>query len=786
MQEFPSRRHHYLPAPGDPEAELVYAPASEELQFRDYWRMLRKRYRLILLMFVATICLGILITALSPRLYTSTVTLKIDLGAPPASGITEGAARYDDYYQTQIALLKSRALAAKVIKSLNLASHPNFVGAWDPISFVRSQVLRPLQLAVQHVSDFFASYQEPVPKRVGGSGRSASRPEYELGVHPNAINLYLSFLKVEPVRNTSLATMKFTTSNPRLSQEIAAAHADNFIRLNLETRFELTKEAREFLERKLAELKVKVEKSEEALQQFRQRHGVVSMEGSQNIIVERMVDLNRRLTEARARRIELESLTRITKDRNVESLSQVIGNNLILQLKGRLEEMEAEQAKLATIYKPDHPRLIELRQQINEARRRLKAEIGNVVRAVESDYASARAREAALQEEAARQQQSAMNLKEMEAQYTLVNGELEANRSLYGSVIKRLNERSIQSDSPVTTIQIVEPAETPLYPSFPQVPVNLLVSIAMGLIVGVGVALLAEHFDLTMRTPEDVWRATAVPTLGVVPHLKALARREYGVASFPKGPPLRRLAHRWEGGLPSSPALMVSHHPLSFLAESYRSIRTVLLLGRSGNSPRVVLVTSPHPGDGKTTITVNLGITLAQSGRSVVVIDADLRKGNCHSQLAVQNRHGLTHLLTDGLPLELCVQSTAVPGFNVITRGGIPPNPTDLLASSEMQETLATLRQRYDFVLIDTPPGLVISDAAVLSTLCDGVLVVVRNQNTTTDAACHTVEGLQAVGASILGIVINGINIKDAYYSDYRHYYSSYYASVKKDANRSG
>jgi polysaccharide biosynthesis transport protein len=784
VQEFPSRRHYYLPAPGDPEAELVYAPASEEPQLRDYWRMLRKRYRLILLVFVATICLGILITALSPRLYTSTVTLKIELGAPTVAGATEGTVRSEDYYQTQLALLKSRALAAKVIKSLDLTSHPNFVGARDPISFVRSQVLRPLQVAVQHVSNFF---QEPVPKRVGRSGGSASRPEYELGVPPHAINRYLSFLKAEPVRNTSLATMKFTTTDPRLSQEIAAAHADNFIRLNLETRFELTKEAREFLERKLAELKVKVEKSEEALHQFRQRHGVVSIEGSQNIIVDRMVDLNKRLTEARAKRIELESLTRIVKDKNVESLSQVIGNNLILQFKARLEEMEAEQAKLATVYKPDHPRLIELRQQINEARRRLRAEIGNVVRAVESDYASARAREVALQEEAARQHQSAMNLKEMEAQYTLVNGELEANRTLYDSVIKRLNERNIQSDSPVTTIQIVEPAETPLYPSFPQVPVNLMVSIAMGLIFGVGVAFLAEHFDSTMRTPEDVWRATAVPTLGVVPHLKALARREYGVASFPKGPPLRRLAHRWGGGgLPSSPALTVAQHPLSFLAESYRSIRTVLLLGRSDTSPRAIVVTSPHPGDGKTTITLNLGITLAQSGRSVVVIDADLRKGNCHSQLAVQNRYGLTHLLTDGLPLEVCVQSTAVPGFYVITRGGIPPNPTDLLASSEMQETLATLRERFDFVLIDSPPGLVISDTAVLSPLCDGVLVVVRNQNTTTDAARHVVEGLQAVGASILGIVINGINIKDAYYSDYRHYYSSYYAAAKKDANRSG
>jgi capsular exopolysaccharide synthesis family protein len=746
--------------------------------------MLAKHRRLILLMLLAGLCLGILVTALSPRLYTATVTLKIDSSAPSVTGAMEGLGPTDAYYQTQLALLKSRALAAKVIKALNLPSNPDFVSTRDPISQIRAQVMRPVQWAVTYVSDFMSSLQGTAPKHGGGSG---SRPEFELGVHPGDVSRYLSFLKVEPVRNTSLATVQFTTVSPRLSQQLAAAHAANFIRMNLETRFELTQEAREFLEKKLAELRGKVEKSEEALQRFRMRHGVVSMEGSQNIVVDRMVDLNKRLTEARAKRIELESLTRIIKDKNVESLSQVVGNSLILQLKGRLEDLEAEQARLATIFKADHPRLLELRQQINEARRRLKLEIGSVIRTVESDYSSARAREAALQQETERQQQAALNLKEMEVQYTLVQGELEANRTLYDNVVKRLNERSIASDSPVTTIQIVEPAETPLFPSSPQTQRNILLATTMGLFVGIGLAFLVEHFDSSMRTPEDVWHAMAVPTLGVVPHLNSLARREYGLGRFPAGSPLRRLAHRWAAaGQSVSPALMVAYHPLSVLAEAYRSIRTVLLLGQTENSPQVILITSAHPGEGKTTITLNLGITLAQSGRSVVVVDADLRQGNCHSHLAVQNRYGLTHFLNDSLPLDVCVQNTNVPGFSLLTRGGVPPNPTDLLASIKMQELLEALRQRFDFVLIDAPPTLAISDAAVLSVLCDGVLLVVRNQNTTMDAAHHVVERLRAVGASILGVVLNGINIRDPYYSDYRQYYSSYYSAAQKDQNRLG
>jgi capsular exopolysaccharide synthesis family protein len=228
---------------------------------------------------------------------------------------------------------------------------------------------------------------------------------------------------------------------------------------------------------------------------------------------------------------------------------------------------------------------------------------------------------------------------------------------------------------------------------------------------------------------------------------------------------------------------MVAYHPLSFLAESYRTIRTVLLHGQTESSPRVILVTSAHPGEGKTTVTLNLGISLAQSGRSVVVVDADLRQGNCHSHLAIQNRYGLTHFLTDDLPLDVCVQSTNVAGFSLISRGGVPPNPTDLLGSSKMQELLEDLRQRFDFVLIDTPPSLAISDAAVLSVLCDGVLLVVRNENTTTDAARHVIERLRVVGAPLLGVVLNGINIRDRYYSDYRQYYASYYSAAKKDHN---
>jgi succinoglycan biosynthesis transport protein ExoP len=784
VREFPVRRNERLPTLGDDEAELVYIPASEEPQLRDYWKMLRKRRRLVVLVLAAALGTGVLVTALTTPQYTAQVTLKIDATGPSVTGLGGDQAAGDaTYFQTQIALLKSRALAARVIKELSLESHPKFVYVPTIMDQLRRQVVGPLDSSLKRLSKRVAALSDSAPTPEAQPEAQRPPTKFEMGVDPGLTGRYLKLLDVKPMAGTSLATAMLTTVSPRLSQEMAAAHAANFIRMNLETRFDLTKEAREFLEKKLAELKVKVVKSEEALQRFRQKYGVVSMDGSQNIVVNRMVELNRRLTEAKAKRIELESLTRAVKDKNFEYLSQIIGNNQIIQLKGRLESLEAEQARLATVFKSDHPRLLELKQQINEARRRLRLEIGNVVRGVETDYAAARSQEAALQAEAERQQQAALDVKELAVEYTLLQGELDANRAIYDNVAKRLNETSISNDSPISNIQIIEQAERPSSPSSPNAVLNMMLASALGLFLGVGLAFLLEHFDSSMRTPEDVWRAVAVPTLGVVPHLRALARREYGFDRRLKGSPMRHLAHRWgASGQSASAQLMLVQHPLSFLAESYRTIRTTLLLGHAERSPRVILITSAHPGEGKTTITLNLGIALAQSGRSVVVVDADLRKGNCHSHLGLQNRRGLTHLLTDSLPLDICVQSTAVDRLSLLPRGGLPPNPTELLGSNEMQEMLAALRQRFDFVLVDTPPSMAISDAAVLSVLCDGVLLALRNQSTSTDAARHVVERLQAVGAQILGAVLNGINIQEPYYDDYRHSYSSYYAAAQKEA----
>lgn len=793
MQEL-SRRHSQPPAAiAEPQPEYVYDLASEAHPIRHYWKLLVKRRVLIMLVFLGVVAIGAIYTFRATPLYTANATLKIETQSPSVTGMVDmlsspaGDPGPYDFYQTQFALLASRPLAARVIRQEGLQSNPVFTGANSEkaglIEDLRSWCLEQGWAALMYIADLVGVKVADVGVTTTQADTPSSVAEGDEDLQRGLVDRYLGYLKVKPVRNTRLVQVAFSTPDPRLSQQLANVHATAFIHLNLATRFELTKEAREFLDRKLTELRAKVERAEDALNRFRQMHGVVSLERGENLVVERMMEVNRRLTEASTRRIELESLYRMIKNKNFQYLSQVINSGMIQQLKGRLDTLEAERARLSTLFTPDHPRVLELSQQIAEAQRRLNIEIGNVVRGVESDYAAARTKEEALQLESERQQKAALNLKGLGAEYTVLQGEVDASRSIYDGVLRRINETNVSKDTPLSNIQITESAELPLAPSSPQVRRNLLFASVLGLFLGVSLAFVLELLDSTVRTPDDVWRAVAVPTLGVVPHLNSLRSRIYGYNRLPVSSPLSRLSHPRVTESETFPLeLMVAHHPLSLISEAYRTLRTVLLLTPAEKPPQVILLTSAHPGDGKTSTTLNLAITLAQAGRRVVVVDGDMRKGNSHRLLHLKNHPGLTDVVSGAVALEDSVQQTAVAGLSFIPRGPVPADPSHLLGSSAMKAVVETLRQRFDFVLIDTPPAIVVSDAAVLSVLCDGVLLVLRGQRTTSEAARRVIERLEGVGARILGAVLNAVDLGDPDYADYRSYYTSYYATAQADS----
>jgi len=796
MKEISPWRIQRIDDPKDPRAEYDYTSAAEqEAHLRDYWKIVVKRRRLLALVLVVVFGIGSYFTLSATALYTATSILKIEPQNPAVTGIQEIVNNViedsTNYYGTQFAVLKSRRLAAKVVADLKLDSNDDFTKFSIVSSSIKSRILGNLQYVISLMGSLVpvAPKDTEKPKSTAQTVKGeldAAQPPLDEKIY-RWVGRYLGLLTVNPVKGTRLVEVEFATPNAALSQRLANAHARAFILMNMETRQELTKEARQFLDAKNAELKKAVEAAEEKLNQFRQAHGVVSMDKGENIVVERLVELNRKLTDARAQRLEAESLKKTVENKPVLYLSQVITQGLVPALRANLQNLETERVRLSSTFKPDHPRMLELSQQIIEARRSLNAEIASMVKGIEENYGAARAKEQTLQAEAEKQQQMALNLKQVGVEFAVLEEEVKVNRALYESVLNRLHSTSVSNDLAISNMQVLQAAEKPDFPSSPNIPFDLGLCAFLGLFLGLGLIFGLEYLDSAVSTPQHVWRAVALTTFGVVPDLNSLKpfmlrySRLPGVGLLSRLTPLRLPP-------PSGPPheLIVEHHPLSIVTEAYRTIRTALLFSQAEKPPQVILLTSPSPGEGKTVTTLNLAIALAQDGYKVLVIDADLRKGCCHTRLGMKNHKGLSNVLTGQLTLEEGIRSTSVSGLSLLSRGVCPPNPGDLLGSNKMRQLLTTLRESFDLILIDSAPAIAVSDAAVTSIMCDGVILVFHGTKTTTASARQAIECLDAVRAPILGAVLNGINLKNPDYAYYRHYYNSDYTLARNGEEHGG
>ncbi|MDZ4347396.1 MAG: polysaccharide biosynthesis tyrosine autokinase [Candidatus Binatia bacterium] len=789
MREISSRRIQPQALLEPTEAEYVYPSTAEETHLRDYWKIVVKRRWLIIFVFLALVALGGYFSFTATPLYKSTSIIKIEPQIPTVTGVgemvrlSEGGGKYD-YYETQFALLESRTLAARIITDLALDRDKSFTAAWvitaNPIKRVGSWIFGKLGIVVSLVKQF-QSADEPADPPTAQLPRETAQ-KYGVvnnspAVAPALIGLYQSLFEVKPIKSTRLVEISFATPNPGLSRILADSHAKAFIQMNRDNRFDLSKEAREFLDVKNEELKKKLEQSEDALNRYRQEHGVVSMDKGENIVVERLVAMNQQLTVARGQRLEAESLYRVVENKSTQYLAQVLSQGLIPAHRSNLLALENEKVKLSTVFKPDHPRIMELTQQMTESRRALNTEINNVVRGIQENFFATRAKEQAIQAEAQKQQQTALNLKQVGVEFAVLEEEVKVNRAVYESVLRRLSETSVSNDLAISNMQITQHAERSKNPSEPDIALNLALSAVLGLIMGVGLVFLLEYLDSSVSTPKHVWRAVALTTFGVVPELNSLKPLMLPHNSHPSG--AGRLSRLTPPRLPppSGPAaeIVVAYHPLSIVAEAYRIIRTAVLFSQAEKPPQVILLTSPSPSEGKTLTTVNLAIALAQDGHKVMVIDGDLRKGCCHTRLGMKNHRGLSNVLTGQATLEESIQPTSVSGLSLLSHGVCPPNPSDLLGSNKMRQLLATLRESFDFILIDSAPVIALSDTAVTSIMCDGVILVFHGTKTTAASARQAIECLDAVRAPILGAVLNAIDLKNPDYAYYRRYYGSDY-----------
>jgi succinoglycan biosynthesis transport protein ExoP len=746
---------HYA---GPPQPEM-FGPDQSGPDLRDYIRVLHRHLRLILSLFLgALLVTGLVVLTMTP-IYTAKSTILVEQQSPQVLNIQalvsqSGNSEQHDYFKTQQEILKSRSLAAQVIRETGLDRNPQF--------------------SAKGASEgFFGAIAAQIKSALNGVYRgSADRRSSEaLGVAPALIDEYLLLLTVKPEIGTKLFEVGFSLPDPALAARVANAHVHTYIQRGMEIHSQASEAARQFLEKKLVELKERVEKSEAALNDYRRERGIVSftLDDKGTIMNQRLTELNKALTKAETDRIEFQSQNELIKHREYAGLPAVVNSPLIQQLKAQRDVIAGQYASMAARFKPDYPPLMELKAKLDDTNNQIAGEIQHVVQGVEGNYQAAQTRENDLRSQVETEKTKALAMNDASLQDAVLAREVDANRELYKSVLERMKEIGVAGDVPTSNVSIIDRATPPEHPSSPRKLLDMAAAATIALFLGVAVAFVLDHLDDGLHNPEEAEVYLGLASLGTVPDFLTLEGPEDAAAKAL--PVMMEPAVLEDSSDANGKEIAVQTNRFSPAGESYRAIRTAILLSRAAEPPKTILFASGTKSEGKTVTAVNIAMAFAQMGGRVLLIDGDLRRARCHEVLGVHNLIGLTEVLVGQKQISDVIRVLGANGLSFLSAGSVPPNPTELLASSRMQEVLAELTTQYDSVIIDSPPVMPVSDSVVLSRMVDGVVVVV-GPRTPKQLVRHACARLGQVGAKVLGVVLNRVNLRSPDYYHYHRYYA--------------
>jgi capsular exopolysaccharide synthesis family protein len=581
-------------------------------------------------------------------------------------------------------------------------------------------------------------------------------------------------LRLSVVPKTRIIEIRYSSADPQLAAKVVNTLVNVYIEQNFKTKFDSAMQTSDWLSKQLSDLQLKVETSQEKLVRYQREHGILGIDEKQNIVTAKLDELNRELTSAEADRIQKESRYRLTQSGNPELISGIDSNSLLGRLRQQESDLRTQIAQAEVQLGPAHPRIRELSSQLAQVQTGLKGEIEKLAGRIKTEFLAASQREKMLRAAMEEQKQQANKLNESAIEYSLLKRDVDTNRQLYEGLLQKLKEASVSAGLKSSNIRVVDVARVPLSPSRPDKRRNIMLSLAMGLVGGVVLAFLLEAVDNTVRTPEQAQAITTLPALGIIPaNANLLVRaRQKALTS----------------GAREGVELVTYRRPKSDISESYRALRTAILLSATGSPPKVMLMTSALPQEGKTTTSINTAIVLAQKGARVLLVDADLRRPSVHKVFNIKPKIGLSTLLTGTSKVESSIITVPqLPNLSLLPAGPPPPHPAELLGSSLMKQYIEQWRGQYDHVIFDTPPALSVTDSILLSVDMDSVVLVVRSGNTTKAALRRTKELLAQVNARVLGVVVNAVDVNSPDYYHYYYYGSKYggYGRYTEDPNQS-
>ena len=703
-----------------------------------YLQVLYRRRYLAASTFLAVFLGVALYTFTAVRIYESSVRILIERDNPNVVSFQEVLDQSeitDDYYETQYKILQSRALARRTMDALELWKHPQF--AQPSRMTLRSLLMMPINAAARW-------FEPALPPE--------SPDTAETRAQTSAIDRFLRNLEIAPVRYSRLVDITFSSPDPGLASKVANTLADAYIRQSVELRSSTTKEASKFLTQQLAEQRQKLESSERALQAYREQTGSVSLEERQNVVVQRLADLNAALTRTATSRIQKDAAYNqfreaLSNPSAIDSLPAVLSNQFVQQQKAELAQLQRQRAQLSEKLGPNHPDMVKIGLAIDTAEAKIEAEVAQISEAMRSEYEAALAEERTLAAELNSQKQEAQVLNRAGISYGALQRDAAANRQMFEALLQRTQETGVSEEIRAANIRVVDPAEIPTAPISPNLFNNILMGLLGGLTLAIGLAFGLEYVDDRIKSPDELKKHLGLPFLGMVP---ALAR-----------------------GKASSPVL--DQAAPGVYSESFRAIRTNVLFSSTDQGSRLIVVTSSAPGEGKTVVSSNIAIALAQAGHRVLLLDADMRKPRVHDVFRTSADPGLSNVLVgDATPIQ-ATRESSTSGLWIMPAGTPPPNPAELLGSKRFRDFSALAMQSFDWIIVDTPPVMAVTDAAVAANVAHGVLFVVGADMTSRRVAQSAVEQLELSQAKFLGTVLNRVDLEgQGYY--YSHYYRPEYA----------
>jgi len=659
----------------------------------------------------------------------------------------------DDYYQTQYKLLQSRALAGETIDRIKLVENKAFLDR------------------------FFQ-----------GGSKPGVDPKADPLLRRRLVTWFLERVSVQPLRRTRLVDVTFSHRDAQLAADILNAMIESYIEMNVARKYEATEQATDFLATEIENVRSGIREKETKLQEYGRSKNILALNDTENTLVASLGELNRGVTDAKMDRINKETYYNAIKNAGPDYIPSALNSPTLSRLAEEYNRLSRDYAKSSERFGPEMPQLQQLKAELDEAKKALDDETQALVSRAYTDWQAALSREQNLTYAFNQQRGAAFQMNSNAIQYNQLLIEIQNDKNLLESLMTRKSEADVSSRLKgfrTSNIWVVDNAEVPLSPSSPNTKRNMALGLLVGLFVGLGLALLYESLDVTVKDAEDVRTYAGVPTLGLIPMFsrdgkEALAVEEAAAAlggmadvvwtSIGKKRPDRR--ERRDEAMD----LVVQFAPDSAFAEQYRSVRTSLLFSMDDTDRRAFVVTSPLPQDGKTATACNLAASLAQAGKRVVVVDADLRKPRLHRVFRAKNLNGLSKYLVAGLASEDLVRATAIPGLFLVNAGPLPSDPLELLGSGKLTTLLAQLKKEFDFVLVDTPPALAVSDALVVGSRLDGAILVVRRGRTPREALKRTQEKLDAHKIKTLGVIINAVRMRDLD----EYHVSSYYGRAKR------